>query len=84
MVAAARPGLFAQGGVDLFHFAGADDHLEQTTGEERAFDQIDLVQRAVIDQAWVLERQAQAGHAVGSLLKVLAPPEVVENLAGDR
>ncbi|MNY46137.1 hypothetical protein D3C86_1812900 [compost metagenome] len=73
----------AQFGVDLFHLAGTDDHLEQATGEERPLDQVNLVQRGAVDQARVLEGQAQPCDTVRGLLEVVAAAEALQQLGDD-
>jgi len=79
-----KASLLTQRRIDLFHFAGADHDLEQAAGEERSLDQVDLVERGAVDLARVLQGQAQAGHAMGSLLEVVGATEAVQQLAGDR
>jgi hypothetical protein len=72
-------GLLAQRGVDLFHFAGADHHLEQATGEERTLDQVDLVEGSAVDQARVLQRQAQAVTQWAACSRLSPPPRLCSN-----
>ncbi|MNF54681.1 hypothetical protein D3C84_361170 [compost metagenome] len=78
-----KPCLLAQRGVNLLDFAGTDDDLKQAAGEERAFDQVDLIQRRAVDPLWVFEGQAQTRDAMCGLFKVVSTTEAMKQLAGD-